>query len=149
MKSISTINPAIMENVKRSIVEMCTQYINLKVGVSLDHGISLYFFCFQLIKHFVQHSKQRITWEVPLPAITQVSHWSHNAHTANHHLRGSGERNEVQRRTKASFCRTMIQTLELLWSAKRHVLGRSHIKQYKNQAHSLSSYRVRLVWRHQ
>jgi len=34
--------------------------------------------------------------------------------TANHHLRGSGERNGAQRRTKV----TMIQALELLQLAK-------------------------------
>jgi len=45
-------------------------------------------------------------------ALTEVSHWSHNA-------RGKGERNGVQRRTKVSFGKTMMQTLELLRLAKR------------------------------
>jgi len=35
MKSISTINPAITENTKYSIVKVCASFINLKVGVSL------------------------------------------------------------------------------------------------------------------
>ena len=40
-------------------------------------------------------------------------------HTANHHLRGKGERNGVQR--YVSLSRTMVQALELLWLAKRYV----------------------------
>ena len=39
MKSISTINLAIKENMECSIV----QVIDLKVGVSLDHSVSLHF----------------------------------------------------------------------------------------------------------
>jgi len=35
-----------MENMECSIMEVCTSFINLKVGVSLDHGISL---CFALL----------------------------------------------------------------------------------------------------
>jgi len=44
-------------------------------------------------------------------ALTQVSHWSHDAHTANYYLSGSelsGERVGAQRRTKISFGRTRI-----------------------------------------
>jgi len=55
--------------------------------------------------------------------VTQVSHRSHNAHTATRHLRGKGKRNGVQMRTKVSFGRTMMQALELLHLAKRHVSG--------------------------
>jgi len=55
MKSVSAINPAIMEC---SIVKAHVSFIGLKVGVSLDHDVSLRF---QLFKHFGQHSKQRIT----------------------------------------------------------------------------------------
>ena len=43
MKSISTINPAITENTECLIIEACTLVINLKVGVSLYHGVSLPF----------------------------------------------------------------------------------------------------------
>ena len=42
MRSISTVNPAITENTECSIVKACASFINflinLKVGVSLDHG---------------------------------------------------------------------------------------------------------------
>jgi len=41
MKSISTINPAILENTKCLIVMVHVPVINLEVGVSLDYGISL------------------------------------------------------------------------------------------------------------
>jgi len=43
MESISTINAAIMENTQCSIIKTHTPSINLKVGVSLDHGIPLRF----------------------------------------------------------------------------------------------------------
>jgi len=48
---------------------------------------------------------------------------------ANHHLRGSKERNGEQRRTKVSFGRTMMRVLELQQLAKRHILGQSDIEQ--------------------
>ena len=69
--------------------------------------------------------------------------------TANCHLCGSGEGNQEQRRTNVSFGRTMMQVLELQWLAKRHMLGRSDIEQWRNRAHSPSGYWVTLVWRHQ
>ena len=49
--------------------------------------------------------------------------------TTNHHLRGSGERNGEQRRTKVSFGRTMMQALDLQRLTKRHISGRSDIEQ--------------------
>jgi len=54
---------------------------------------------------------------------------SHNTRTANHHLRCKGERNGVKNRTKVSFGRTMMLSLELLRLAKRHVSGRSNVEQ--------------------
>jgi len=51
------------------------------VGVSLDHSVSL------------DHGVSAISNIF----FNQVSHRSHNVHTANHHLRGKGERNEAQR----------------------------------------------------
>ena len=47
--------------------------------------------------------------------------------TSNCHLRGSGERNGAQRRTKVSFDRTMMQVLEVLRLAERQVWGQSDI----------------------
>ena len=46
MKSISTINPAIMENTECLIVKVHAPFIDLKVGVSLDHGVPLHFVSF-------------------------------------------------------------------------------------------------------
>jgi len=42
-KSISTINPVIMENMKYSIIEVRAPFISLKVGMSLDHDVPLSF----------------------------------------------------------------------------------------------------------
>jgi len=43
MKSISTINPAIMENTERLIVKTCASFFDLKVVVLLDHNVPLHF----------------------------------------------------------------------------------------------------------
>ena len=43
MESISTSNLAIMENTEHLIFNVCTPIINLKMGVSLDHCVSLLF----------------------------------------------------------------------------------------------------------
>jgi len=58
---------------------------------------------------------------------------------------GSGNRNGVQRRTKVSFSKTMMQALKLQQLVKRHISGQSNVEQCKNQAHSLSGYQVMLV----
>jgi len=42
---------------------------------------------------------------------------------------GSGERNGEQRRTKVSFVRAMMQALELLWLAERHISGQRDVEQ--------------------
>jgi len=39
LKSISTINPAITENTKFSIIKAHASFIDLKVGVSLNHTV--------------------------------------------------------------------------------------------------------------
>ena len=41
MKSISTIKPVIKENTECSIVKACATFIDLKIGVLLDHDASL------------------------------------------------------------------------------------------------------------
>jgi len=41
MKSISTTNPAIMENMKSSIIKTLAPIIDLQVGLSLDRSVSL------------------------------------------------------------------------------------------------------------
>ena len=43
MKSISSVNSAIMENTECLIVKVCTTFINLKMCVSLGHSASLCF----------------------------------------------------------------------------------------------------------
>ena len=48
--------------------------------------------------------------------------------TTNHHLT-EVERNGVQRKTKVSFGRTIMQALELQWLAKWHVSGQSNTEQ--------------------
>ena len=42
LKSISTINPAIMENTECSIVKVRASFINLKVGVCSVLGLSMH-----------------------------------------------------------------------------------------------------------
>jgi len=94
-------------------------------------------------------AKNNITSSPACTALTQVSHRSHNVHTANHHLHGKREKSGIRRRTKVSFGRTMMQALELLRLAKGHISGRSNAEQWRTQTCSYSHYRVTLVWWHQ
>ena len=43
MKSISTINPVVTENMDCSIVKVRASFTNLKAGVLLNHGVLLHF----------------------------------------------------------------------------------------------------------
>jgi len=45
------------------------------------------------------------------------------------YIRSKGERNGIQRRTKLSFSRTMMQAMELLRLAIRHISGQSDVEQ--------------------
>jgi len=148
-ESISTIYPAIVDN---TIVKVHIPLINFyfKVNMSLDHGVSPRFVAFLAVWTVLETFQvTNNTRSIPASsALTQVSHWSHNRRTANRHQHGSGERNGEWRRTKVSFSRTMMQALELLWLAKRHISGGSDMEQCKNQARSLSGYWVTLVYRH-
>ena len=47
---------------------------------------------------------------------------------------------EKQMENKVRFNKAVMQALDLLQLAKKHTLGRSDIKQCKNQARSLSGY---------
>ena len=67
MKGISTINPAITENTEFSIIKMHAISINIKVGVSLDRGLSVHFVLLPALQHFGQHSKLRTA-----PASTEL-----------------------------------------------------------------------------
>jgi len=46
MKSISAINPAVIENMEHLVVNVRTSFIDLKVGVLLDHDVSQRFIRF-------------------------------------------------------------------------------------------------------
>ena len=108
-------------------------------------------FVFSAVVIFTEYFKQKDSVIKPsaIAAVTKSSMKSWSSATANCHLCCSGKRNGEQRVTKLSFDGTMMQALELLRLAKRHVSGWSGIEQWRNQAHSLSSYRIRLFWRHQ
>ena len=51
--------------------------------------------------------------------------------------------------TKEDTDKSLKNALHVQLYAKRHLSGWSDVEQWKNQAHSLSRYRVTLVWRHQ
>ena len=106
-------------------------FINLKVGVSLDHDVLLRFVLFIALQTcwatFKVNNNIRST-----PAsseLTLVLHQSHYAQTTNRNLHCKGERNGAQRTTKIGFGKTMMQALELLQLVKRHILGLSKIEQ--------------------
>ena len=106
---------------------------------------------FQLLwTHWVTvQAKNSIRNSPASAALTQVSHQSHNSHTANHYLCSKGERNGTQRKAKISLGKTMIQALELLRFVKRHVSGQSDVEQWRNPSCSYRHNQVVLVWRHQ
>ena len=55
MKSISTINPALMENAECLIVKAHALFIDLKVGVLLDHEVSICFISLLAFQTCWQH----------------------------------------------------------------------------------------------
>ena len=145
-KSIPTINPAITENIRNVRLLKCAPHLSiLKWACRLVIG-----FVSLLVVRTCRTAFQakNNVWSTPADsALTLVSHQSHNARTANRHLRAKGERNGIQRRP-IIFGKSMMRALELLRLAKRHILGRSDIEQWRNQGCSYSHYRVTLVWRH-
>ena len=140
MKSISTINPAIMENTEHLIVKMHASFIDVSWRLIL-------FLAFQTCWATFQ-AENNVRSSPASSAPNLVLHQSHNTCTANRHLCGSVERNGAQRRTKVNFSRTMMQALELLRLTKRHVSVRSDVEQWRNKAISFNHYWVTPVWRH-
>ena len=98
-KSISTINPAITENTGCLIVKVHTSFIDLKVGVSLDHGVLVCFVSLPALQTCwaMFQAKNNVESAPASSVLTVASHRSHNVRTANCHLRAKGERNAVQR----------------------------------------------------
>jgi len=84
-----------MENTKCSIVKVRASFINLKVGVLLDHGVSLCFVSLLALQTcWVTFQAKNNVRNIPASsALTVVLHQSHNARTANRHQCSSGERN--------------------------------------------------------
>jgi len=145
MKSISTINLVIKETTE-CWIKARASFIDLKVGVSLNHGVLLRFVlllpfrtCWETFQ-----AKNNVRSAPASSALTLVSHRSHNACIANCHLSGSELRNGAQKRTKVSFGRTMMQALELL---RLYVSRWSNVEQWRNQTCSFSHYWVTLPWR--
>ena len=69
----------------------CAPQLSIKiVSVSLDHDVSQHFFS-NTVGNIPSKEKNRVRSVPASTALSQVSHWSHNAYTANYH--GSGERN--------------------------------------------------------
>jgi len=91
MKSISTIKPAITENTECLTVKVPPIY-RLKVAVSPDHGVPLWFISLWTLWATFQ-AKNNVRSTPTSNAPTLVSNQSHNARTTNPHLRGSGKRN--------------------------------------------------------
>ena len=60
MKSISTINPSVKENMDGTIVKAYAPVIDIQVGVSHLHSVSLHFVLLSGLLTFGYHSKQKI-----------------------------------------------------------------------------------------
>ena len=83
MKSTSTINPVITENTECLIIKVCALFINLKLGVSPDHGVLLRFIlllaiwaCWAMFQ-----AKNNLRNVLPSSLFTLVSHQSHKVCT--------------------------------------------------------------------
>jgi len=145
MRSISKIYAAITEIWNAWSLRCIPLLSNFKESVSFDYGVSLRFVLLLALQTFwatfPAKNNARST-----PASTALTHQSHNAHSGNRHLCGSGERNGEQRRTKVSFGRTVMQALEML---QAHLgMKQCRTVQKIKPVRSLSSYWVTLVWRH-
>jgi len=126
MKSISTINPVVMEITECSITNACAPVINRNSAQSGCINV-LHFQLFWTLSVTFE-AKNSVRRAPASSALIQVSHWSCNAHTANYHLHGSRKRNGAQREGKVSLGRSMMQALELLRLVKSHVLGQCDLK---------------------
>ena len=125
--SISPINPAITENTDGTIVKACTPVNNIKVGVAV--ALTLCFVLLPGLQTFGYHSKQRIALQAPLLALRLPKSLTKAIARIPQIVTCKGERNGIQRRTKVSFVRTMMQAMELLRLAKRHISGQSDVEQ--------------------
>jgi len=94
MKSVSTINPAMTENMERSIVKAHTSFIDLKVGVLLDHDVSLRFVSLLVFQTYSAtfQAENSVRSTLAGSALTLILHRSHNAHTTNCHLYAAVEK---------------------------------------------------------
>jgi len=92
LKSISTINPVSTENTECLIVKVRTSFIDLKVGMSLNHGVSLCFVSLLAFPTFwaTFQAKNNVRSTPASSELTLVTHQSHNVSTTNRHLRSSG-----------------------------------------------------------
>ena len=66
-----------------------------------------------------------------------------------HHVQPPNLHFSLLAKMNGTQSRTLKNALHVLQYAKRHLSGWSDVEQCKNQARSLSRYRVTLVWRHQ
>jgi len=89
-----------MENTESSIVKVCVPVIIFKAGVSLDHGVSFHFILLPALQTLWIPFQAKNNLRSASASTAQVLHRSHNTHTSNRHLCGSGEKNGAQRRTK-------------------------------------------------
>jgi len=120
MKSISTINPAITENMDGTIVKVHATVIDIKVGVSPNYGVSLHFIWLPGLWTFSYHCKQRITLQTPLLALhLPKSHTGAITCVPQIITNAIWEKGmEYKGEQKVSFGRTMMQAMELLRLAK-------------------------------
>jgi len=70
---------------------VCASFIDLKVGVLLDHGILLHFVSLIVLRTcwVTFQAKYNVRSAPSSSALTLVSHQSHNVCTANRHLCGT------------------------------------------------------------
>jgi len=114
-------------NTENPLVTVCTPKIDYTVKRQKGDSTSL-----SVLSHNLENDfkpKDSVLNTSAITAVTKSSMKPRSGATTNRHLRGSGERNQEQRRAKVNFGRTMMQALELQRLAKRHNSGRSNVEQ--------------------
>jgi len=124
-----------MESTECLIIKEYIPVIDWKVDVSPSHGESLRF-PFNYFKHIGQ---QKIAHDVTLLVLHLPKSHTEAITCIPQNVTHAGKRNGVQ---KVSFGWIMMGAVELLRLAKSIFSGWSNIEQWRNQAHSLSSYQV-------
>ena len=147
-ESISTVNPAITENMECLIVKTCTPDTDKNSGcVARSRYIITLCFHFPAIKTVwaTFQTKNSIRRAPAGSALFKSCTEAIKRAPQNLYLSSSWERNEALRRTEVNFDGANVGAAVV--GEKAQLGTKQRYKQWRNQAWSYSHYRVMLVWK--